>query len=108
MLLRNLSSKDGFSLKALVIDGVMRMAETDGSSGSLNLEISVGHGICGKSGCGRKMLLHFRHSTHPCVLKTNNHSQIMALVLIKSDSAGFFVQISSQNHEAVLAHQSGD
>ena len=33
--------------------------------------------------------------------KTNNHSQIMAIVLIKSDSAGFFVQISSQNHGAI-------
>ena len=37
--------------------------------------------------------------------KTNNHSQIMAIVLIKSDSAGFFVQISSQNHGATLPHQ---
>jgi len=37
--------------------------------------------------------------------KTNNHSQIMAIVLVKSDSAGFFVQISSQNHGAAFSHQ---
>jgi hypothetical protein len=52
--------------------------------------------------------LHFRHSTHPCVSKTNNHLQIMAIVLIKSDSAGFFVQISSQNHGAAFSHQVGE
>ena len=28
--------------------------------------------------------------------------------LIESDSAGFHVQISSQNHEAVLTHQTGE
>ncbi len=50
--------------------------------------------------------LHFRHSTR--VSKTNNHLQIMAIVLIKSDSAGFFVQISSQNHGAAFSHQVGE
>jgi len=32
----------------------------------------------------------------------------MAIVLIKSDSAGFFVLIFSQNHGAVDPHQIGD
>ncbi len=32
----------------------------------------------------------------------------MALVLIKSDSVGFFVQISSQNREANISHQTGE
>ncbi len=32
----------------------------------------------------------------------------MAIVLIKSDSAGFFVQISSQNHGAAYFHQMGN
>jgi len=32
----------------------------------------------------------------------------MAIVLIKSDSAGFFVQISSQNREANASHPVGD
>jgi len=40
--------------------------------------------------------------------KTNNHSPIMAIVLIKSDSAGFFVQIYSQNHGAISPHQMGE
>ena len=32
----------------------------------------------------------------------------MALALVESYSAGFRVQISSQNREAVLAHQTGE
>jgi len=44
--------------------------------GFINLEKLVGHGICGKSGRGRKMLLHFLHLIHPYISKTNNHSQI--------------------------------
>jgi len=40
--------------------------------------------------------------------KTNNHSQIMAIALIKSDSAGFFAQVSSQNHGAIPSHQMGE
>jgi len=32
----------------------------------------------------------------------------MALVLIKSNSAGFFVQISSQNRETIVPHQIDD
>jgi len=39
--------------------------------------------------------------------KTNNHSQIMAIVLIKSDSAEFFIQIYSQNHGAIVTHPFG-
>jgi hypothetical protein len=40
--------------------------------------------------------------------KSKNRSQIMALVLIKSYSAGFFAQISSQSGLAIVPHQSGD
>jgi hypothetical protein len=39
--------------------------------------------------------------------KTKNRLQIMALVLIKSYSAGFSVQISSQFYLAIAAHQIG-
>ncbi len=37
--------------------------------------------------------------------KTNNHSQIMAVVLIKSDSAGFFVQIFHKTMERFFSIQ---
>jgi len=42
------------------------------------------------------------------VQKTKNHLQIMALVLIKSDSEVFCTQISSQNSVADLLHPMGD
>jgi hypothetical protein len=32
----------------------------------------------------------------------------LAYILIKSNSAGFCVQISSQNREAIVAHQIGN
>ncbi len=58
-------------------------------------------------GVAKNGSLHLLHSTRPCVSKTRDFSQIMALVLIKSNSAGFCVQIYSQNRVAVLLHQTG-
>jgi hypothetical protein len=40
--------------------------------------------------------------------KSKNRPQIMALVLIKSYSAGFSVQISSQIYLAIEPYQTGD